>query len=332
MRTMIHNLLLFPILFLVPLIGLYLAQAAIHGFEPVYWPAETMGYWILRPNFSPWRFPDISPTVAGIADFGRFFLAMALGRNPVFPGGGTSQFWAIIASLMSAFVLWFLSIPSTVDDNRRVDRTGQFGKARWATVNEQRRLVRGIEVGVDRRSRSSVRLRVEGNLLSIAPPRTGKTSAFIINNLLVPDKKAWDGPALIIDPKGEVYHAVEKRRRSFDRAVHCLDLRANPADDQWNPLANVGLDNVLYLQRAALALLPSMKNENAYFRERGSMFLAATIAAAVLDARAEERMPVPADVERLLNDREDWGNWLRNTPIFRSCEVCEAIWRSTSGR
>ena len=61
-----------------------------------------------------------------------------------------------------------------------------------------------------------IRVAVEGNILTVAPPRTGKTSGLIIPNLAGIDGNSWCGPVVIIDPKGEVYRATAARRREMD--------------------------------------------------------------------------------------------------------------------
>jgi type IV secretion system protein VirD4 len=314
-------LFLFSLLFLlilvgVPLAGFLLAEAAVHGLNPVYWPVGTLSPSAVAELFWKLRFSDITAQ----------FVAMSSGIHPAFADGGRLAVGLIGSGTLYALVCWFFTIPTSTK-NKKNDPDAQFGGARFATPKEKARLSSGLEIGIDPQSGRPVRVRVESNLLSIAPPRTGKTSAFIINNLLAPDANAWSGSAVVIDPKGEVYEATQRRRRALGRPVYCLDLRTKPSGNgRWNPLIGLDTDDVLYLQRAALALLPSMKGENAYFRDRGSMFLAGVIAAAILGAEdgSEEDGPfqaTPSDIERLLNNRDQLAEIAarhQHLPIMRS--------------
>ncbi|MCB8839364.1 type IV secretory system conjugative DNA transfer family protein [Aurantimonas sp. VKM B-3413] len=290
----VRSALLVVIIIGIPYGGYLLAEAMTHGLNPDFWPesAEKPSQW--------WGY---LMTLDRRSIIGPFYL-MAIGRHPAFAGGGQLQFFGILAMTALAVIGTISGLPPSRPD--RSDPAAQFGAARWASDKERRQLARGLELGLDPKTNRSVRVQVESNLLTIAPPRSGKTSAFVINNLLSPDATAWAGPAMVIDPKGEAYKAAGRRRAELGRPVHCLDFRRTAVGiDRWNPLERIDIGDVLLLQRTAYALLPSMKGENPYFRERGSMFLAGVIAAAVLEAQDEGRVPVPSDVERLLNDREE---------------------------
>ena len=129
---------------------------------------------------------------------------------------------------------------------------------------------KGVEFGSDRESGKPIRVSVEGNILTIAPPRKGKTSGLIIPNLIVADRGAWSGPAVVIDPKGSAYRAVAERRRSLKKTVRCLDpMNLCGGVDQWNPLTGIIPTDTAYLQRVARTLLPSaISEENAYFQNK----------------------------------------------------------------
>ena len=58
-------------------------------------------------------------------------------------------------------------------------------------------------------------------LVTIAPPRKGKTSGLLIPNLAFPEPQGWGGPAVVFDPKGEVYRSVAARRRALGRRLAC---------------------------------------------------------------------------------------------------------------
>lgn len=195
----------------------------------------------------------------------------------------------------------------------RRDPRGTFGAARWATSAERRTMSSGLELGIDRVSGRTVRVSIDGNLLTIAPPRKGKTSGVIIPNLAFPERRAWGGPAVVIDPKGEVYRAVAGRRREMGRTVRCLDpLNLVGGTDCWNPLQGLDPSDVLYLQQTALALLPETSDRNeaaAYFRNRASDLI---VGAMIVALRSERRNVV--EVLRLLNDDASFTEGLAQFP------------------
>ena len=63
---------------------------------------------------------------------------------------------------------------------------------------------------------------LEGHAVTIAPPRTGK-GALIAANMLAPRERGWQGSTVTIDPRGELYPIVARRRRELDRQVILLD-------------------------------------------------------------------------------------------------------------
>ena len=63
---------------------------------------------------------------------------------------------------------------------------------------------------------------LEGHAVTIAPPRTGK-GALIAANMLAPDGRGWQGSTVTIDPRGELYPIVARRRRELGREVILLD-------------------------------------------------------------------------------------------------------------
>ena len=131
---------------------------------------------------------------------------------------------------------------------------------------------RGLELGIDPETGRAVRVAVQGTLATIAPPRKGKTSGQLIPNLAYPEVGSWSGPAVVIDPKGEIYKATAERRRAMGRRVICLDpCNLVGGVDRWNPLHQRDPGDVLYLQHTALALLPEATSDgeaSAYFRNR----------------------------------------------------------------
>ena len=63
---------------------------------------------------------------------------------------------------------------------------------------------------------------LEGHAVTIAPPRTGK-GALIAANMLAPDERGWQGSTVTIDPRGELYCIVARRRRDLGRKVVLID-------------------------------------------------------------------------------------------------------------
>src|SRR6185312_2522898 len=103
------------------------------------------------------------------------------------------------------------------------DASGVHGNSDWASETDLAKMTDGLELGVSPVSERAVRVQIEGNIVTIAPPRSGKTGGFVIPNLAVPEQKAWAGPAVVIDPKGDVYKAVRRRRAELGKTVRCLD-------------------------------------------------------------------------------------------------------------
>ena len=187
---------------------------------------------------------------------------------------------------------------------------GLHGAARWASRSEINQMKTGLELGVDKVSGRAVRVSIEGNLLAIAPPRSGKTSGVVIPNLVFPEPRAWSGPAVVIDPKGEVFRAVAERRRQMGRTVRCLDpVNLVGGTDNWNPLEHLDPTDVLYLQHAAGALLPESLGANdaaTYFRNRAI----ALIVGAMLVVLNSETRSLP-EVLRFLNDESNFMEGLQ---------------------
>jgi type IV secretion system protein VirD4 len=88
-------------------------------------------------------------------------------------------------------------------------------------------LDRGLLLGTPLPCQSSRRIKTpaamisddgDGHLITFAPTGAGKGVSCIIPALL-----AWDGPAIVVDPKGEAYAVTAHRRRAFGHKVHLFD-------------------------------------------------------------------------------------------------------------
>lgn len=234
------------------LLGYPFAAAVTHGLNPATWPTG-----VLTPE--QWIAGFLASYAAPNADA---LLQMVKGRSSAFAGGGLAQLLAI-SSVPMAFMMM---LPSLKRGPRR-DPDALQGDARWATKRERAKMKRGVEFGRDRETGKPIRVSVEGNILTIAPPRKGKTTGLIIPNLIAAGRGAWSGPAVVIDPKGSAYRAVAERRRSLKKTVRCLDpMNLCGGVDLWNPLTGITPTDTAYLQRVARTLLPSsISEENAYF-------------------------------------------------------------------
>ena len=228
------------------------------------------------------------------------YFEMLHGASPSFAGGGFLEFAVLGCSTI--FVGTMILFGGKLVALR--DPSNMYGNAEWASQGDIKSLNKGLEIGLDPVTGRSVRIQVEGNLITIAPPRTGKTGGFIIPNLVFSEVNAWAGPAVVIDPKGDVYKAVKRHRETtMGRTVRCIDpLGYSGGTDRWNPLALIDPNDILYLQSMALALLPQAGQETeagAYFRSRAVDLIVAAILTTVRDGR-----PDPVSAANLLMDQE----------------------------
>lgn len=228
-----------------------------HGFDPSLWPSEvyTPGFW-----FRAWGGLQLGIIVDA-------YWRMLLNRSAAFADG-----FSVLVTLLIPLAMmigWRLA-GSMVPIKR--DTSNLFGGARFALASERANMSRGLELGIDPETGRAVRVAVQGTLATIAPPRKGKTSGQLIPNLAYPEVGSWSGPAVVIDPKGEIYKATAERRRAMGRRVICFDpCNLVGGVDRWNPLHQRDPGDVLYLQHTALALLPEATSDgeaSAYFRNR----------------------------------------------------------------
>jgi type IV secretion system protein VirD4 len=283
-------------------LGYPIAAVVTHGFDPTLWPPVAM---------TPSQWFESFLATYGVHNAGAY-VDMASMRSPAFAGGGLVQALAI-GMIPLAFVVL---LPVSKREPRR-DPDALQGDARWATRGGRAAMKKGLEFGLDRDTGKPIRVAIEGNILTVAPPRRGKTSGLMIPNLAVADASAWNGPAVVIDPKAEAFFAVAERRRALHRYVRCLDpMNLCGGTDRWNPLAGLDPANIVYLQRVARTLLPpTISEENAYFQNRA----VDAIVAAFLAAHSIGN-PTPLAVSNLLSSAE------------RLAEVLEGIEGTTATR
>ena len=295
-------------------LGYPCAAAVAHGLNPAAWPPAVISpdQW-LHGLVSSYALPN-----AGA------LLEMAVGHSPAFAGGGLLQIFAIC----SVPIAFMLVLPSAKRGPRR-DRDALQGYARWATKGERSTMKKGLEFGRDCETGRPIRVAVEGNILSIAPPRRGKTSGLIIPNLLAADNAAWNGPAIVLDPKGQAYCAVVDRRQALGRTVRCLDpIAISGGIDRWNPLTTMNPSDTAYLQRVARTLLPSaVSEENAYFQNK-----AVDLIVAAFQAAQHLRNATPLAVSELLSNPDQLAEALKGVAGTTANRVRQFLTMDTKTR
>ncbi|SFJ53613.1 type IV secretion system protein VirD4 [Bradyrhizobium sp. cf659] len=266
------------------LFGYPLAALTVHGFNIDVWPDV-----VIRPSGWFWTIRGLDALVNLEA-----YVDMACAISPAFPAGGL---WHVLAIFLAPIAAagWLLqkrALPAR-------DPRGTFGNARWANAGEKAAMREGVELGIDPDTGRPLRVAFEGNFLTIAPPRTGKTSGLAIPNLWALGDDTWRGPSVVIDPKGQVFKAVAERRRAFGRRVVCLDpMNLVGGTDGWCPMQAIDATDVLYMQSIARALLPAATtSEGAYFQNRASDVIVTAMRAAIAANEAK-----PQFVSKLLSD------------------------------
>ncbi len=77
----------------------------------------------------------------------------------------------------------------------------------------------------------------EGALITVAPPGSGKTQCHVIPNLLT-----WDGPAVVLDVKGEIFEKTSGWRAANVGPVFKFSPLSKEGTHRYNPLAEVSTD------------------------------------------------------------------------------------------
>ncbi|MFD1673677.1 type IV secretory system conjugative DNA transfer family protein [Alicyclobacillus fodiniaquatilis] len=127
--------------------------------------------------------------------------------------------------------------------------------------------VDGLIYGQDRKH-AIVRLaHKEGHTLIVGGSGEGKTVSHVIPTLL-----SWQGSALVIDIKGELYEKTASYRRSFSRV-----LRFNPVGDDhtYNPIDYC--QTVFQAQDLAQTLIPEPKEGDPFWAQAAQGIFAAAI-------------------------------------------------------
>ena len=111
-------------------------------------------------------------------------------------------------------------------ERKKRARSELFGTSKLLDREHMKRLERGqgVLLGQSRPGAGAplVGWPLEGSAVTLAPPRTGK-GAEIALNYLAPEGRGWGGSTVLIDPRGETFCVVARRRREMGREVVLLD-------------------------------------------------------------------------------------------------------------
>ena len=219
-------------------------------------------------------------------------------QSPAFPGNGQASLQVLVIVTVALSVMFAWLAPAK---NRRL-LDGQLGDARFANGRELAAARRGIEIGLSPRTRKPVRMSLEGNAISFAPPRTGKTTGLIVPNLVASQAGSWQGPVVVIDPKGEIYRMTHARRRALGRKVICLDpYGLAGGEDCWNPFAAIKPGHASAVSRMIGAMLVETGENNQYFRQRATTAIRGAIIALLM----QDGTTTPEEVRDLFQDIDE---------------------------
>lgn len=289
------------------LFGFPAVFVATHGLNPQGWPVLVASpeVWFSVSSHGPLTFAQ-----AVLVQVIKTYKRMAFGESPAFADGGQIAVIAVATTALSIIALTGSGAKITALRHRTI----RFGDAKFASSRVLSRMSSGVELGLDPKTENPVRIQLEGNILTIAPPRRGKTSGLLLPNLAFSDHKAFGGPVVVIDPKGDAYRAALRRRSTMGRRVRCIDpLGIVGGTDRWNPLQTLEPNDVLYLQAMVQALLPAADTTTeggAFFRDRASVLLSAAMQVAIRDnhtdvAAAAGLINKPLQLLTSLQDRDD---------------------------
>lgn len=142
--------------------------------------------------------------------------------------------------------------------------------------------------------------RNEGHLLTIAPTGGGKGVSCAIPALLT-----WQGPAIVVDPRGELYAITAERRRAMGHAVHRLDpflIGANTEGDSLNPLDLIDPSSDDFEDNAAVVAQLCMQHhsthQDPYWDERANTLVNKVICG--LFRELPSRQPTLRDVQNII--------------------------------
>lgn len=133
-------------------------------------------------------------------------------------------------------------------------------------------------------------LKGEGHMITIAPTGAGKGRGGLIPNLLT-----YEGPAIVIDPKGEACHITAQHRRDMGQTVHIIDPFGviSEETDSLNPMdafSIPGIDPSALAMDIARQLSGGGKiSKDPFWDIRGHDLVAGVIAAIAAIREPEQR-------------------------------------------
>lgn len=151
---------------------------------------------------------------------------------------------------------------------------GELKRSAFAPVQHPYFVTLGLLEGTD----TELTYGGEGSIMTIAPPRSGKTQCNVFPNLL-----RWPGPAVVLDVKGEIYDGTSLWRSQNVGPV----IKFSPLDPAhsacYNPLTAIRRDsfNIWEDSRflADMMIVPGdVKGDNVFWENRAREVLTAIIA------------------------------------------------------
>jgi type IV secretion system protein VirD4 len=171
----------------------------------------------------------------------------------------------------------------------------------------------------------------EGHLVTVAPTGAGKGVSCIIPALLT-----WQGPAIVVDPKGENYAVTASRRRAMGQRVHVLDpfgitgciqpASLNPFD-MLGPPRTATVDDMRVLADAAMQMKSLSRNNDPYWDSRSQHL----ITEAIRYCCRHLVQPTLRDVRMLVEDYDQISGVDRHNSILRVCHPEAAVTFAPSG-
>lgn len=151
--------------------------------------------------------------------------------------------------------------------------------------------------------------RNEGHLITVAPTGAGKGVSSIIPALL-----SWQGPAIVIDPRGENYAVTASRRRLLGQRVHVLDpfeVTDAPEKSSFNPLQLLSPysldrdDNIAAIANLLVDPAVHQSKQDPFWTERATSLIALAISEALLHLK-NRRPATLADAALLIRAADDY--------------------------
>ncbi|PZU76967.1 type IV secretory system conjugative DNA transfer family protein [Brevundimonas sp.] len=182
-----------------------------------------------------------------------------------------------------------LALPDCIDEDGLI--------VGWSLEREPRRRPIGFKFGAAADPASAVidpiLMEREGHLMTIAPTGAGKGTGCIVPALL-----RFEGPVIIIDPKGENALMTVRRRRELGQEVAVIDpmgVTGLPAAT-LNPLDILDPDSPTFVDDA-MAVVSALANpdvdtevsDGGYWRERGATFVLGVLLHVMSDLPPDRR-------------------------------------------